>query len=100
MIRLKTNNIRSFIKDSVGVNFKASPKHPQSFTTPNIADAPVRKVKNTIRISKIDDQNETFHLSSRLKPMSISKAQRLMAKNKEVKSKALNPATALYSSSL
>ena len=37
------------MKDSHGVNFIASPKHPQSVTLLKYADYKVRNVKNIIR---------------------------------------------------
>ena len=63
----------SLLKDSHGVNFIASPKHPQSVTLLKYAEYHVRKVKNTIINNKLQ------RVKSLLKP-TIKKIPRITSK--------------------
>tara|TARA_Y100001960_G_scaffold13919_1_gene12706 strand:+ start:260 stop:676 length:417 start_codon:yes stop_codon:yes gene_type:complete len=63
----------SLLKDSHGVNFIASPKHPQSVTLLKYAEYHVRKVKNTIINNKLQ------RVKSLLKPR-IKKIPRITSK--------------------
>ena len=97
---LSTNSIRSFVKDSSGVSFSASPKHPQSLTISKMADTPVSKVKKAISIREQGAQNFKLYRIKRLIPIPISRAHRKNAINKVEKSKNSRFPTIKYSSSL
>tara|TARA_Y200000002_G_C22582319_1_gene621425 strand:+ start:156 stop:572 length:417 start_codon:yes stop_codon:yes gene_type:complete len=63
----------SFVKDSHGVNFIASPKHPQSVTLLKYAEYHVRKVKNIIINNRLHIVNSFLYPKIKNTPNTTSK---------------------------